>query len=93
MAHPNEATAVALITAVAAVSLVLTVLAAASWRRSGNRKLAFVAAAFAVFFLKSAGTAYALATDAVAHEDLELLGSVGDLAAVLLLVAPFLSRA
>ena len=91
MAHPNPATAVGLIAAVAVVSLALTLLAVAARRRTGNRKLSFVVAAFAVFFLKSVVTAYSVATDAIHHEDLELLGSLGDLAIVLLLVAPFLA--
>ena len=91
MAHTNETTAVLLIAAVAVVSLLLTALAASAWRRTGNRKLAFVTSAFAVFFLKSVVTAYAVRTDAIHHEALELLGSLADLAIVLLLVAPFLS--
>ena len=89
MAHPNMATAVGIILAVAVVSLALTALAAGAWRRTGNRKLAFVMAAFLVFFAKSALTAYAVATNAIHHEDLELIGSLADLLAVLLLVAPF----
>lgn len=93
MAHPNETTAVAIIIVVAVVSLILTILAAAAWRRTGNRKLAFVTGAFAVFFLKSILTAYSVSTGFIQHEDLELIGSLGDLAVVLLLVAPFLARA
>ena len=89
MAHPNEATGVAIIAAVAAVSLLLTVLAAAAWNRTGNRKLGFVTAAFFVFFAKSLLTAYSVETGFIAHEHLELIGALGDLAVVLLLVAPF----
>lgn len=89
MAHPNETTGVAIIALVALASLLLTVLAAAAWRRTGNRKLAFVTAAFFVFFAKSVLTAYSVKTGFIGHEDLELLGSVADLGVVLLLVAPF----
>ncbi len=90
VAHPNLATASALIAVVACVSLILLVLAAAAWRRTGNSKLGFVTAAFACFFVKSAVTAYAIATEGIHHEDLELLGTAFDLAIVLLLVAPFI---
>ena len=89
MAHPNEIVGVAVIATVALVSLLLTLLAAAAWRRTGNRKLGFVTAAFVVFFAKSLLTAYSVKTGLIAHEDLELIGSLGDLAVVLLLVAPF----
>lgn len=89
VAHPNETTGVAIIAVVALVSLLLTALAAAAWRRTGNRKLAFVTAAFLVFFAKSVLTAYAVKTGFVAHEDLELIGALADLVVVLLLVAPF----
>lgn len=91
MAHPNETTAVAIIVVVAVVSLILTVLAASAWRRTGNRKLGFVTGAFAVFCAKSALTAYSVQTGFILHEELELVGSLGDLAVVLLLVAPFLA--
>lgn len=93
MAHPNETTAVAIIVVVAVVSLILTVLAASAWRRTGNRKLAFVTGAFAVFFAKSVLTAYSVQTGFIAHEELELIGSLGDLIVVVLLIAPFLAPA
>jgi hypothetical protein len=89
MAHPNETVGVAIIATVALVSLLLTALAGAAWRRTGNRKLAFVAAALLVFFAKSVLTAYSVRTGFIGHEDLELIGSLGDLLVVLLLVAPF----
>lgn len=89
MAHPNEVVGVGVIAAVAVVSLVLTLLAAAAWRRSGNPKLAFVTFAFLVFFVKSLVTAYSVETGFIGHEDLELFGSLADLAVVVLLVAPF----
>lgn len=89
MSHPHEATGVAIISLVAAVSLVLTVLAFAAWRRTGNRKLGFVTAAFFLFFSKSLLTAYSVETDFIVHEHLELTDSLLDLLVVLLLLAPF----
>ncbi len=92
MVHPNEASAAAVIVVVAVVSLILTILAASAWRHTSNRKLGFVTGAFAVFFAKSLLTAYSVSTGFIAHEDLEIIGSLGDLAVVLLLIAPFLAR-
>jgi hypothetical protein len=89
MVHPNEATGLALIAVTAAVSLVLAVLAGGAWRRTGNRKLVPVLVAFLIFFAKSVLTGYSLHTGFVDHEDLELIGSLSDLAIVLLLMAPF----
>jgi uncharacterized membrane protein YoaK (UPF0700 family) len=89
MAHPNEATALAIIAVTAAVSLVLAVLAAGALRRTGNRKLVPVLLAFALFFGKSVLTGYSLRTGFLHHEDLELAGTLLDLLIVLLLMAPF----
>lgn len=86
----DQATTIALIALAGLVSLVLAVLAAGAWRRTGNRKLAFVAAAFAVFVVKEAVTAYSLWSGAIGHEDLELVGAMLDVVVVLLLVTPFL---
>jgi len=90
--HPSEQLAVLLILAVGAISLGLCVLALSALRRTGNRKLAWVAAAFAVFAAKGLVTALALAYHRVAHEHLELIGSGLDLLVVALLVVPFLLR-
>jgi 4-amino-4-deoxy-L-arabinose transferase-like glycosyltransferase len=89
MAHSHLA-AVLIIGAVALISLALSVLAALAWRRTQNRKLAFVTAAFLTFFAKSLITAYALWTEEVAHEHLEVVGSVLDLVVVGLLISPFI---
>jgi hypothetical protein len=89
MVHPSEAAGLALIAVTAAVSLVLATLAAGAWRRTSNRKLVPVMLAFWMFFVKSALTAYGLGADAIHHEDLELIGTLFDLAIVLLLMAPF----
>ena len=90
--HPNQATAVALIVAVHFISLALTIMALAAWRRSRDRRLLFVGAAFLAFALKSLLTAYSLWTGFLHHEDLEGAGAGFDLVIVLLLVAPFLFR-
>lgn len=89
MVHPSEAAGLAVIAVTAAVSLVLAVLAAGAWRRTANGKLVPVMLAFWIFFVKSVLTAYSLHTDFLHHEDLELVGTLLDLAIVLLLMAPF----
>lgn len=77
---------------VAAVSAVLFVLAVRAATRTRERRLWFLAAAFGVFVVKGAVTSWALATDGIGHETLEMLGAGFDLAIVVLLVAPFLAR-
>lgn len=89
----DHATTVALIAFAGLISLVLAILAVGAWRRTGNRKLGLVAAAFSVFVVKAAVTAYSLWTGAIGHEDLELVGALLDVAVVVLLVAPFLGGA
>lgn len=86
----DQAGTIALIAFAGLLSLVLTALALGAWRRTGNRKLAFVAAAFGVFVVKSALTAYSLWTGLIDHEDLELAGAMLDVVVVVLLIAPFL---
>ncbi|MFA5943903.1 MAG: hypothetical protein WC876_05500 [Candidatus Thermoplasmatota archaeon] len=86
----DHLTTIALIALAGLLSLVLTTLAAGAWHRTGNRKLAFVTAAFGVFFVKSTLTAYSLWSGLIGHEDLELAGAMLDVVIVLLLVAPFL---
>ena len=85
----DHLTTTALIALAGLLSLVLASLAVGAWHRTGNRKLAFVTAAFGVFFAKSVLTAYSVETGFVGHEDLELIGALADLVVVLLLVAPF----
>lgn len=89
----DQATTIVLILVAGAISLLLAALAVGAWRRTGNRKLAFVAAAFGVFFGKAILTAYSLATGFIGHEDLELVGALLDVIVVLLLVSPFLGGA
>jgi hypothetical protein len=78
--------------AVAAVSAVLFILAVRAATRTGERPLWFVAAAFGLFAVKGALTAWALSTDAIRHETLEIAGGAFDLAIVVLLITPFLVR-
>jgi hypothetical protein len=89
----DHATTIALIALAGLLSLVLAALAVGAWHRTGNRKLGFVAAAFWVFVVKSALTAYSLWTDFIGHEDLELAGAMLDVVIVVLLIAPFLGGA
>lgn len=89
----DQATTIALIALAGLLSLVLAILAVGAWRRTGNRRLGFVAAAFFVFVVKSAVTAYSLWTGLIGHEDLELAGALLDLVVVGLLIAPFLGGA
>ena len=98
----NEVTT-ALVGAVAVISLALAVLARRAQLHSGNAKLGYVTAAFAVFFLKSVVTVYALLKDPsqgsavpsgfiLVHGHLELLNAALDLVIVFLLFVPFLRR-
>jgi uncharacterized membrane protein YccC len=86
----DHATTIALIVLAGTLGLALATLAFGAWRRTGNRKLAFVGVAFAVFFGKSLLTAYSLWTGFLGHEDLELVGALLDVVIVALLVSPFL---
>lgn len=86
----DHATTVGLIVLAGLLSLVLASLAIGAWRRTGNRKLAFVAGAFGMFTVKSMVTAYSLWTGFIGHEDLELLGALLDVVIVVLLIAPLL---
>lgn len=81
---------VGIVAVVSAVLMVLTWLAA---RRTGHRKVRFVAAAFGVHAAKSAIVAGMLVTRAVGHEAIELMEALFDLAMVTLMFIPFWSRA
>ena len=89
----DHGTTIALIALAGLLSLVLSILAVGAWHRTGNRKLGLVAAAFWVFVIKSALTAYSLWTGLIGHEDLELAGAMLDVVVVVLLIAPFLGGA
>src|ERR1041385_8032753 len=97
--HPEIT--IVLVGGVAAFSLALTVLARRAQKHTGNAKLGYVTAAFAVFCLKSLITVYALLQDPsqsssvnpgfpLTHGHLEFLLSAMDLVIVFLLFVPFL---
>jgi len=103
MVLTHNAVTTALIGVVALISLALAVLARRAQLHSGNPKLGYVTAAFAVFCLKSVVTVYALQKDpsqgsavpsgfVLAHGHLELLNAALDLVIVFLLFVPFLRR-
>jgi hypothetical protein len=92
-----------LVGGVAVISLALAILAHRAQRMTGNGKLGYVTAAFAVFCVKSLITAYALLQDPsqasvvdsgfpLTHGHLEFLISAFDLVIVVLLVMPLLRR-
>jgi hypothetical protein len=92
-----------LVGGVALLSIALATLALRAMEKTGNRKLGFVMAAFIVFAVKSAVTAYALIIDPsqatmvdpgfyLQHGHLEYFGSAMDLIIVVLLFMPFVRR-
>jgi hypothetical protein len=72
----------------ALISIGLLGLAVGALRGTRNPNLGFLVAAFAVFALKSLIVAYAIWTEAIAHETLELVDGAGDLITVLLIASP-----
>lgn len=83
----------------AATSLVVALLAAlfaalalGALRRRGNRALAWVAAAFAVFAVKNVFSAVNVSTHVVEHDAIELVLSLFDLVILGLLFTPFILR-
>jgi hypothetical protein len=77
---------------VALLALVFAGVAIRARRERGNRALVWVALAFFVFALKQVFTSVALVTDYVAHDIIELVLTASDLAIMLLLFAPFVTR-
>lgn len=77
---------------VGVLALVLAGLAIASLRRRKNPALRFVAAAFFVFALKNAFSAYNVLYHAVPHDAIELVLSLFDLVLLVLLFLPLLVR-
>lgn len=78
-----------LVAVVAVVSLVLMLLTYAAARRTAQTRIYVVALAFGVHFVKSAVVAWALFTQFLGHEALEILEAGFDLAMVLLLFGAF----
>lgn len=81
-----------LVLIVAIVSLVLMVLTWMAAERTGHRKVRYVAAAFAVHFVKSSIVAYGLFTGSIGHEILEVVEAVFDALMIALLAIPFWAR-
>lgn len=81
-----------LVSLVAAVSLVLALLTVLAARRTAQPRVYVVALAFAVHFLKSAIVAWALFTESLGHETIEVLEACFDLVMVLLLFSAFWVR-
>ena len=59
------------------------------YKRQGNTRLLFVVIAFGVFVLKGLFSAYNVLTHTVPHDAIELVLSLLDLIALLLLFIPF----
>ncbi|MHB8586856.1 MAG: hypothetical protein ACYDDF_13595 [Thermoplasmatota archaeon] len=88
MTHIPVAASAALIGVVALIALALAIVGFVSRNRSRNRKVAWVATAFAVFAAKNAFSAWAIYTGSVSHADLELYLAIIDLVVLALLVTP-----
>jgi hypothetical protein len=82
----------ALIALVGLISLGLAAVGYLASKSSLNPALKYVTLAFLVFGAKGLFATWAIVTDGVAHEDLELILSAADLIVVLLLVAPLVSK-
>jgi len=87
MSHPGTVLALGV---TAAASIGLAALAYRGYRRSGNPRLRFVVAAFALFAVKGLLATYSIQTDLLEHEDLELVLGLFDVTALSLFLVPFL---
>jgi hypothetical protein len=81
---------VSIISLVAIISLVLSLITLFAYAKLKNSKLLFVFSAFLVFFIKCVYVSLAIAYDIVEHKNLELHSSLFDLLVVLMLFIPFL---
>lgn len=77
---------------VAAVSLVLMLLTYLAARRAGQTRIYLVALAFGVHFVKAIVVAWALFTQSLGHEVLEVLEALFDLGMVVLMFGAFWVR-
>ena len=94
-AHESPAltpTSVAVSALVALLALFLAGLAFSAARKRSNRALYLVAAAFVVFAIKNAFSAYNVQTHVVPHDEIELILSLFDLVLLVLLFAPLALR-
>ena len=89
MSHPLGA---GLSLTVGVIASALTLLAFLAYRRNQDRRLLFVAGAFAAFALKGVLTFVDWATGFIGHTGMAIASSSLDLVVVMLLVAPFLTR-
>lgn len=92
MAHPGTEFVHYIILAVGVLATALAAIAWAAHRRTKDVRLLWVGAAFVVFAAKEVVTGYAIVTESIAHESLELVNSLLDLVVLVLLVVPFLWR-
>ena len=81
-----------IVAVVAAVSLVLMLLTYLAAKRTMQTRIYVVALAFGVHFLKATFVAWALFTQTLGHEVLEIVEAVFDLGMVLLLFSAFWVR-
>lgn len=88
--YTNVSTAVLAAVAAAALGLALTLWLASN--RLAQPKVRFVAVGFFVLFAKALFSIYTIQVRFLHHEILEVLGSVFDMAMVLLMAAPFWMR-
>ena len=72
------------------IGMGLLIFATRAYLRTRETMFAFLTGAFMVFSFKAFLVAYALWTDAIEHEMLELVDAIGDLGTVALLLAPLL---
>lgn len=77
---------------VAAVSLVLMLLTFLAAKRTAQKRIFVVALAFGVHFVKATFVSWALFTQSLGHETLEIIEALFDLAMVLLLFSAFWVR-
>ena len=71
-----------------AISVFLLGMAIRVFARTRDPTMAFLTGAFSLFAFKSFIVGYAVLTNAIEHDSLELVDAMGDLATVLLLVTP-----
>lgn len=89
MSHPVGAV---FSVAVGIISLGLTALAIAAYRRSADGRLLFLAGAFGAFVVKGILMFVDNRTHALGHDVMEITSTGLDLLVVALLVAPFLKK-
>lgn len=83
---------IGIVSVVAIISAILATVTFVGWRRTGNWKIGFIAAAFLTHFAKSALVALFLATIWVGHEVVEVVEAGFDLLMMVFLFIPFVAR-